>query len=102
LFTVAQNASNSVAHNLPDSGWKTLLLFIALPLGIIATVCSILYTLRLSEAFGKGKLFCVGLLVIYPIFIAILGFGRSRYVAPIRESQVNDVMEDAESKEEVV
>ena len=102
LFTIAQNASNSLAHNFPDSSWKTLILLIALPLGIIATVCSILYSLRLSEAFGKGKLFCVGLLVIYPIVIAILGFGRSRYVAPFSESQVQDVTEEAESKEEVV
>ena len=102
LFAVAQNASNSVAHNLPDSGWKTLLLFIALPLGIIAAICSILYTLRLSEAFGKGKLFCVGLLVIYPIFIAILGFGRSRYVDPFSEAQMQDVTEKAEFKGGVV
>jgi hypothetical protein len=70
----------------------------ALPFGIIATVCSILYTLRLSEAFGKRKLFCVGLLVIYPIFIAILGFGRSRYVGPMSEAQMQDMAEETEPK----
>ena len=102
LFTIAQNTSNSLAHHFPDSSWKTLILLIALPLGIIATVCSILYSLRLSEAFGKGKLFCVGLLIIYPIFIAILGFGRSRYVSPFSEAQTQDVTEKAESKGEVV
>ena len=102
LFTIAQNTSNSLAHHFPDSSWKTFILLIALPFGIIATVCSILYTLRLSEAFGKGKLFCVGLLIIYPIFIAILGFGRSRYVGHVSEAQTQKVSLEAESKEEVI
>ena len=102
LFTVAQNASNSLAHHFPSSSWKTLIILAALPFGIIATVCSILYTFRLSEAFGKGKLFSVGLLVIYPIFIAILGFGSSRYVDPMSEAQMQDMAEETEPKEEVV
>ena len=102
LFTISQNTSNSLAHHFPNSSWKTLIILIALPFGIIAAVCSVLYTLRLSEAFGKGKLFCVGLLVIYPIFISILGFDRSQYVGPISEAQVQDITEETECKEEVV
>ena len=102
VFAIAQNASNSLAHHFPNSSWKTFIILIALPFCIIATVCSILYTLRLSEAFGKGKLFCVGLMVIYPIFIVILGFGKSRYVGPISEAQAQDFTEATEPKEEVV
>ena len=102
LFNFAQNASKSVAQRFPNSSWMTLILLIALPFGIIAAVCSILYALRVAEAFGKGKLFCVGLLVVYPIFIAILGFGRSRYVGPFSEAKANDVAENAEPEVEVV
>ena len=94
LFTIAQNTSNSLAHYFPDSSWKTLIILIALPLGIVAATCSILYAFRIAEAFGKGKLFCVGLLVIYPIFISILGFGRSRYVGPFGESQTKSAKKE--------
>jgi hypothetical protein len=102
VFNIAQNASKSLAQRFPTSNWMTLILLIALPFGIIAAVCSILYALRIAEAFGKGKIFCVGLLVIYPIFIAILGFGRSRYVGPFSEAKAQNVTEEAQSKLEVV
>lgn len=102
LFNIAQSTSKSLAQHAPDNSWTTLILVLALPFGIIAAICSILYALRLAEAFGKGKLFCVGLLVVYPIFIAILGFGRSRYVEPFGEAKANDVNENAESGVEVV
>ena len=102
MFNIAQNTSKSLAQSMPDSGWGTIIILIAFPLGIIAAICSILYALRIAEAFGKRKLFCVGLLVIYPIFIAILGFGRSRYVGPMSEAQMQDMAEETEPKEEVV
>jgi hypothetical protein len=49
--------------------------------GIIAAVCSILYAFRFAEAFGKGKLFSAGLLLVYPIFISILGLGKCKYIS---------------------
>jgi hypothetical protein len=102
MFNIAQNTSKSLAQSMPDSGWGTIIILIAFPLGIIAAICSILYALRIAEAFGKGKLFCVGLLVVYPIFIAILGFGKSRYVGPFSEAKANDVTDNAVSGVEVV
>ena len=59
LFNLAQNASKSFAQSMPDSGWGTLTLLIALPLGIIAAICSILYAIRIAEAFGKRKIFVI-------------------------------------------
>ena len=91
LFNIAQSTSKSLAQHVPDNSWMTLILVFAFPFGIIAAICSILYALRLAESFGKGKLFCVGLLVVYPIFIAILGFGRSRYVGHVSEAQTQNV-----------
>jgi hypothetical protein len=102
LFNIAQSTSKSLAQHVPDNSWATLILVFAFPFGIIAAICSILYALRLAESFGKGKLFCVGLLVVYPIFIAILGFGRSRYIEPFGEAKAQNVTEEAQSKLEVV
>ena len=58
----------------------TLLVLISLPFGIIAAVCSVLYAFRLAEAFGKGKIFSVGLMLMYSVFISILGIGKVKYI----------------------
>ena len=93
LFKIGQSTAKSLAQRFPNSEWMTIVTLIALPLGIIAAICSILYALRLAEAFGKGKLFCIGLILIYPIFIAILGFGRFKYVSPHGEGRSDGVKE---------
>ena len=87
LFDVTQLASQQWALNDPASSWKTLFVLAGLPFGIIAAVCSILYAFRLAEAFGKGKLFSVGLLLVYPVFISILGLGKIRYLGNPEEVQ---------------
>ena len=94
LFNVALGMSEYFSQRFPDSMWMTLLVFIALPLGIIAAVCSVLLTFRLAEAFNKGKLFSIGLLVFYPVFIAILAFGKSQYVGIKEENQKNKMIND--------
>ena len=40
----------------------------------------ILYSVKLARAFGKGGGFAVGLVLLNPIFIMILGFGDAQYV----------------------
>ena len=44
---------------------------------------------RLAKAFGKGRLFALGLILVPVIFLMILAFGRSRYqgidLKPVRE-----------------
>lgn len=90
LFTLAQNWSKTLAQNSADNFWDTLIILVALPFGIIAAIYSILYALRMAEAFGKGKLFCLGLLVIYPIFVAVLGFGKAKYIGPFGEAQTQN------------
>ena len=89
IFNLAENASTEFAQRFPNNPWLVLILLFAMPLGIVTAICDILFTIRLSEAFGKGKLFCIGLFLAYPIFIAILGFGRSRYIGPNGEAQTD-------------
>jgi len=48
--------------------------------GIISLVLTIVLWNKLSQAFGHGAGFTVGLLFLNPIFMMILGFGSSEYV----------------------
>lgn len=93
LFDICNGISSHLAKNAPNSMWMTLLVLISLPFGIIAAVCSILYAFRLAESFGKGKLFSVGLLLMYPIFIAMLGFGKIQYIG---NGEANRIETEAE------
>ncbi len=46
---------------------------------IIAGIISIMYSVKLARAFGRGTLFAVGLIFLQPIFMLILGLGDDRY-----------------------
>ena len=47
--------------------------------GIVAFVIEIIYAIRTSKAFGHGAGYAVGLVLLQPIFLLILGFGSSKY-----------------------
>lgn len=48
-------------------------------IALAAIVIKFMQTMKLSQAFGHGILFGIGLWVLEPLFIAILAFGRSEY-----------------------
>lgn len=50
--------------------------------GILAIVIEISCYVKLSKAFGHGNGFAVGLLLLSPIFMIILGFEQSEYLGP--------------------
>ncbi len=60
------------------SGWKVLLFLIP----IVNVIYYIILMFRLSKSFGKGVLFCLGLLFLPNIFTLILGFGSAQYGGP--------------------
>ncbi len=47
---------------------------------IFYIILYILKTIKLSDYFGKGPMFKVGLMLIHPMFMLILAFGRSRFL----------------------
>lgn len=49
-------------------------------LALAAAVMALMLPFRLAKAFGKGKLFGLGLLVLNTVFILILGLGNAGYV----------------------
>jgi hypothetical protein len=56
-------------------GWWLLLMFIP----IVNFVVVILAIVALSENFGKGAGFAIGLILLSPIFYPILAFGSAEY-----------------------
>ena len=73
LLAVVNYITSSVNN---PANW---MIAVAAILGIIALVFSCMQSLRLSRAFGKSRLFGVGLFLLGPIFRLILGFGGARY-----------------------
>ena len=49
---------------------------------LVSLAVSIVYYVKLSKAFGKSGGFVVGMVLLPPIFIAILGFNRDEYIGP--------------------
>ena len=102
LFDISQGVSKYLAQNSPGSMLMTLLILVGLPFGIVAAVCSILYAFRLAEAFGKGKAFSVGLLLVYPVFISILGIGKVKYLGKPNDGQTINETDPQNLEGEVV
>ena len=62
-----------------NSMQNSLAAIIALILYIVVAVISIIQYFKLSKAFGHGVGFAIGLILLNPIFMLILGFGSSTY-----------------------
>lgn len=66
-----------VLQAVDDTGMLTAF---AGALALAAAVMALMLPFRLAKAFGKGKLFGLGLLVLNTVFILILGLGDADYV----------------------
>ncbi len=49
---------------------------------LVNFIFGIIINVDLAKSFGKGVGFAVGLILLSPIFIMILGFGNARYQGP--------------------
>ena len=56
------------------------ILFMLIPL--VNTVIGIILLIDLAKSFGKDIGYAIGLIVLFPVFLAMLGFGSARYVGP--------------------
>ena len=50
----------------------------------VGWVIEIIKTVKLSQAFGHGAGFALGLIFLPNIFTLILGFGSDRYLGPVK------------------
>ena len=76
---------NSVALNNPDGAaiWSALYSILTLA----AFVFGVIANHKISKSFGHGAGFTVGLVLLTPIFMLILGFGSSQYIGNTTEQQ---------------
>ena len=75
-FILGIVASYVSSANLNESIFLTV---IATLLRIVIAVINIMYCIKLSRAFGHGIGFAIGLILLQPIFLLILGFGSDLY-----------------------
>jgi hypothetical protein len=61
---------------------KPILWFILLFVPCVNIYILIMCFVELAKAFGKEAAYAVGLILLYPIFAAILGFGSAQYAPP--------------------
>lgn len=61
------------------SGW--LFLFMLVPFA--GLVFSIITFYKLGRVYGKGRLFCIGIVLLPFVFVPIIGFGSSRYMGTL-------------------
>lgn len=58
--------------------WWLLLMLVP----IVSIVVAIVMMVDLAKCFGKGIAFAIGLILLSPIFMIILGFGKAEYQGP--------------------
>ena len=75
-FILGIVASYVSSANLNESIFLTV---IATLLRIVIAVINIMCCVKLSRAFGHGIGFAIGLILLQPIFLLILGFGSDQY-----------------------
>lgn len=78
VFILGIVASCVQAYANPN-GDNIMLLMIVSLIKIIAGIISIMYSVKLARAFGRGTGFALGLIFLSPIFMLILGLGDDRY-----------------------
>lgn len=59
-------------------GWWGILYFIPL----VGLIVAIIVWLEIAARFGRGAGTAIGLILLTPIFVCILGFGSAKYSAP--------------------
>ncbi len=60
------------------NGWFFLMLFLPL----INFIAGILLSINLARAFGKSGGYAVGLILLTPVFLILLGFSDAQYLGP--------------------
>ena len=88
---VATSVAQSLLVNLfaAGNGDSPGILIVSALAGIVILILTLIYCMRLAEAYGKSKGFGVGLFFLYPIFILVLAFGSSEYWSGSTSSYVS-------------
>ena len=82
ISIIATFFSSSVfnSYNYYRNGPPVVLLVLLIITAIFIFIVDIIFSIRLARVFGKSGGFAVGLILLPPIFICILGFGSAQYI----------------------
>ena len=79
IVAVVYGVFTSLNQSFPDNMLYAVLLLIS---AVIALVITIISYHKISKAYGHGAGYTVGMLFLWPIFVLILGYGKSQYIGP--------------------
>lgn len=79
IVAVVYGVFTSLNQNFPDVMLYAVLLLV---FAIIILVLSIISYHKISKSYGHGAGYTVGMLFLWPIFVLILGYGKSKYIGP--------------------
>ena len=82
LVLIALSAAQGVMAKLSQDGGSAVFTILAGVLALAMLVFYFLTSFKLSEAFGHGLGFAIGLFLLQPVFVLILGLGYSVYIGP--------------------
>lgn len=80
IFNGISSAAITVNGATSTAGANSVWTIIGSILLLAAFIIYVMQCLRAAKAFGKGTGFGIGLLLLSPIFIMILGYGSAEYV----------------------
>ena len=78
-LTLILGIVSSYLQGTLETGESLTVYMLVILIKIILVVISIMYSIKLARAFGRGTGFAIGLIFLQPIFMLILGFGDDRY-----------------------
>ena len=78
-LTLILGIISSYLQGTLETGESLTVYMLVILVKIILVVISIMYSIKLARAFGRGTGFAIGLIFLPPIFMLILGFGDDRY-----------------------
>lgn len=90
-----------MAEGKLETAFGVILLVAGTVLAILALVITFQMYSNLSERFGYEKVFAWGLLFLNPIFMLILGFGKSKYALDSEAEKPEDESVDNSNSEEI-
>ncbi len=76
LLVVLLTLVNAIVEDPGVGEVHTVLMIV----GLVITVVSCIGSYKLAKSFGKGAGFTVGLILLEPVFMLILGFGSAEYL----------------------
>lgn len=80
MLALAVAGSAMTGFRFSLGGFESVIYIIGFVLTLLALYINVLHSFKLSNAFGHGTGFAIGLVFLPTIFCLILAFGKSRYI----------------------